>query len=89
MRLLWMFVLVMVICSPVFAGSITLYYPEGQKARIIEALTVNGKACNEGEALGACAKRRLKRDMIDIVKSYEQHKNAEAASDAVTEVDVS
>jgi len=88
MKKIWMFGLLMMICPMVFAGSITLNYPEGQKNRIIEALTVNGEACDKGETLGVCAKRRLKRDMIAIVSDYERQKQAQAAREAVAEVDV-
>ena len=89
MKKIWMLGLLMVMYSSLaLAGSITLNYPEGQKARILEGLTSNGKACNEGEALGPCAKRVLKRTLVDIVRSYEQKRDAEVARDAVVKVDI-
>lgn len=85
MKKVLFFVLALAVAAPCFAGQFVVKYPDEQQGRIIEGLTVNGAACNEGEALGPCAKRIVVQSIKEKVRLYEYEKALGQVS--VSEVD--
>lgn len=79
-------ILLMLFSNPCFAGTITLTYPDGQQAEILEGLTKNGKACNEGEALGVCAKRLIVKFVKEEIKNYEDQRDRNAISNSERDI---
>lgn len=66
-----------------YAGSFTINYPDGEQARILAGITKGGQACNQGEGLGACAKRIIVERIKHEVKIYDKYVAEKAAVDAV------
>ena len=84
MKKLILAISILMISTKAFAGSITLNFPDGENTRILNGITKNGAACNQGEALGACAKRLLINLIKHEVTTWDDYLAKKAATDAVT-----
>jgi len=79
----------LLLSSPLYAGTLTVTFDDADEARILEGITKNGEACNEGEGLRACAKRLLLETCKAEVRSYEKQRDAQIAREAVSDVNFS
>jgi len=87
----------MLIATPVYAGSVSIEFPDEQRDRILAGLTQSGDDCikddidtpeDEAEAIGVCAKRHVARLIKQAVRQYERLQARRIADQGVTEADI-
>lgn len=86
MKKLALIIMFILISTNLYAAQVCLNFPDGEQLRVMNGITKDGGNCNQGEALGVCAKRLLVNLIKHEVKTWDEYKAKKAATDAVTPV---
>jgi len=82
MKLIATLLILMMACTPAFAGQFCMSYNDANQAKILEGLTKDGEACNDGETQVACAKRQIKNFIVWSIKDYEDQRDRDLVDNA-------
>lgn len=77
-------ILFLLLSTPVYAAQLCIDFPAGEQTRIVNGITKDGLQCNQGETLGACAKRLIVVIIKHEVKTWDNQKAQKTAIDALT-----